>query len=112
MRLRQGACREAACALEQALDIFRQLGARRTEGSVLRSIGELHRAQGRLPEAGAYLDAAVVIQRQLGLKSRLAETLAALAPVQAASGDHAAADRSRREAHALFRALAMPVPDE
>jgi tetratricopeptide (TPR) repeat protein/transcriptional regulator with XRE-family HTH domain len=112
MRLRQGARREAACALEQALDLFRQLGARRTEASVLRSLGELHRAQGRLLEAGAYLDAAVVIQRQLGLKPRLAETLAALAPVQAASGDHTAADRSRREAHALFRALAMPVPGE
>ena len=112
VRLRQGAGGEAACALDQALDIFRQLGARRTEASVLRSLGEMHCARGRLLKARACLDAAVVIQRQLGLKPRLAQTLAALAPVQAASGDHTAADHSRREAHALFRALAMPIPAE
>jgi tetratricopeptide (TPR) repeat protein/transcriptional regulator with XRE-family HTH domain len=112
MRLRQGAWREAARALEQALDIFRQLGARRTEASVLRSIGELHRAQGRLRKARASLDAAIVIQRQLGLKPRLAQTLAALALVQTATGDHAAASRSRREAHALCQTLARPGPGE
>jgi tetratricopeptide (TPR) repeat protein/transcriptional regulator with XRE-family HTH domain len=101
MRLRQGAWREAARALEQALDIFRQLGVRRAEASVLRGLGELHRVQGRLRKARACLDAAIVIQRQLGLKPRLAQTLSALAVVQAATGDHAAARRSRREAHAL-----------
>jgi tetratricopeptide (TPR) repeat protein len=108
MKLRQGTGGEAARALEQALDIFRQLGARRTEASVLRSLGELHRTQGRLLKARACLEAAAVIQRQLGLITRLAQTLTVLAPIQAATGDHAARHRSRREAHALFQTLAMP----
>jgi tetratricopeptide (TPR) repeat protein/transcriptional regulator with XRE-family HTH domain len=112
VRLRQGACGKAASTFEQALDIFRRLGARRTEASVLRSLGELHHAQGRLRQARACLDAAVVIQRELGLMPRLAGTLAILAKVQAGTGDHAAARRSRREAHRLFQALGMPILDD
>jgi tetratricopeptide (TPR) repeat protein len=88
VRLRQGACGKAASTFEQALHIFRRLGARRSEASVLCSLGELHHAQGRLRQARACLDAAVVIQRELGLTPRLARTLATLAKVQAAIGDH------------------------
>jgi len=112
VRLRQGACGKAASTFEQALHIFRRLGARRSEASVLCSLGELHHAQGRLRQARACLDAAVVIQRELGLTPRLARTLATLAKVQAATGDHAAARQSRREAHRLFQALGMPMPDD
>jgi tetratricopeptide (TPR) repeat protein len=102
VQLHQGAYQEAASTLEQALDIFRRLGASRTEATVLRSLGELHHGQGRLRQATSCLDAAVVIQRQLGLMPRLARTLTALAKVQAATGDHVAARRSRREARGLF----------
>jgi tetratricopeptide (TPR) repeat protein len=112
VRLRQGACEEAASTFEQALDIFRRLGARRTEATVLRSLGELHHAQGRLRQANAYLHAAAVIQRELGLMPRLARTLTALAEVQAATGDHVAALQSRREARRLFEALGEPMPND
>jgi tetratricopeptide (TPR) repeat protein/transcriptional regulator with XRE-family HTH domain len=111
VRLRQGACEEAAATFEQALDIFRRLGARRTEATVLRSLGELHHAKGRLRQAGACLDAAVVIQRELGLLPRLARTLASLAKVQAATSDHEAARRSRREARGLLEGLGEPMSD-
>jgi ATP/maltotriose-dependent transcriptional regulator MalT len=77
---------------------------RRSQASVLRSLGELHHAQGRLREARACLDEAADIQRQLGLIPRLAQTLAVLAPVQAALGDQAAARLSHREANELLAA--------
>jgi Tfp pilus assembly protein PilF len=107
VRLQQGASEDAAAAFVQALDLFGRVGSRRGEAAVLHSFGALHIAQGRPQQASTYLIAAVVIQREHGLVPRLATTLTTLAQVQAATGDHAAARRSRQEARGLFQTLGV-----
>jgi DNA-binding SARP family transcriptional activator/tetratricopeptide (TPR) repeat protein len=112
VRLQQDASEEAAAAFQQALEVFRRAGSRRGEVTVLHSLGELHHVQGHWQQAKACLDAALVIQRRLGLTPRTAMTLTTLARVQAATGDHAAARRSRREARRLSQSLRVSAPGD
>lgn len=84
-RLRAAACRtrgnallalslmeEAQAMFREALTIAREAGDRRSEGSLLRSLGTIDQRQGRMDDARAGFEAALVIQRDLG--DRLAES--------------------------------------
>ncbi|HEV3012389.1 MAG TPA: tetratricopeptide repeat protein, partial [Actinomycetota bacterium] len=84
------------------------IGSRRGESAALNSLGRLHHAQARPQQALACLDEALAIQRELQLRPQMVRTLDALADVQAATGDPAAAARSRQEARTLAQALGMP----
>ena len=66
LHLEQGRPAEAGEHYEAALDIHREVGARRSEGIVLGNLGNLHLDQGRPAEAREHHEAALAIHREVG----------------------------------------------
>lgn len=70
-----GRMEEAATGLDQALALSREVRDQRREGSVLDSMGILHRGQGRMAEARQHHEAALALHRELGDRRAEGRTL-------------------------------------
>jgi tetratricopeptide (TPR) repeat protein len=94
---------------EKALSIVREVGSAGDVSRILNSLGELHRAQGRLDMANDCFEEALRLARQIENPRRVAPSLAGLADAALALGDPI-----RAQAHAaeilthLQAGLALP----
>jgi class 3 adenylate cyclase/tetratricopeptide (TPR) repeat protein len=84
---------DAMAHLDQAVQIFRDLGARWELASTLGDRGVVHRLAGRLDSAAADFKEALALCRQLGEKSLVTWTAAQVALVLLLKGDRKAARR-------------------
>jgi tetratricopeptide (TPR) repeat protein len=89
---------------EQALQIVRESGDRRTQGYALTALGHALTGQGDWAGSLAAYQEALAIRRELGESSLVMETLAGLARVQLARGDAAAAWGPAQEIAAYLEA--------
>ncbi|MEU3648672.1 BTAD domain-containing putative transcriptional regulator [Lentzea sp. NPDC034063] len=86
----QGDLRAALDAGLRSLEAYQRIGDRRAEAIVLRSVGIVHRAAGRLPEAAACCERALELLRDTGDRLMTAYAVQALAKVRIRQGRGAA----------------------
>lgn len=104
LRWRAGRGQGAAQDFGRALELAREVGARRTEASALRGLSAHHADAGRLEEACQCAEQARVIYRTEGDRNGEASTLNSLAVVTARMADFAASLSHVEAALALHRA--------
>jgi tetratricopeptide (TPR) repeat protein len=89
-------------ALQEALDICRDLGERGGEAEVLTEMGTLHRVRGELDQAEACYRQALEAAREIGSSGDEAHALAGLGRCALAAGRTADAETNLRQAHQIF----------
>jgi len=102
----------AAQALEQALDIFRDIGQLGGEGQTLNEKGTLHRDRGELALAEECHQQALQLARAIASSRDEAEALAGLGRCALAAGHTARAEILLRQAAEIFQRIgAAEAPD-
>jgi predicted negative regulator of RcsB-dependent stress response len=104
---------EAETALQESIDLFREIGAAGGEALSCQRLGVLQTEQGHLDEALATLETGVVAAKQALLRAHLQGRLqAAIAHNRLKAGDLAVADQALTESHGhcpLCESLLLPV---
>jgi tetratricopeptide (TPR) repeat protein/transcriptional regulator with XRE-family HTH domain len=95
----------AAQALEQALDIYRDLGDRLGQANALHDLGVVRRVTSDYPAAAQALEQALDIYRDLGDRLGQANALHDLGIVRRVTGDYPAAARALEQALDIYRDL-------
>ena len=106
MRRLTGDYPAAAQALEQALDIYRDLGDRLGQANALSDLGVVRRMTGDYPAAAQALEQALGIYRDLGDRGGEAEALNERGTLHRVSGELAQAEGCHQQALELARAIA------
>jgi predicted ATPase/DNA-binding CsgD family transcriptional regulator len=107
----RGDSAEAARYYEDALTLYRQIGARPQITRCLAGIGQIALEEGNLAVARANLTECVRISLEIGQRLAIARGLAALAGLASASGDVMTAVKLAGAAQSLYRAIGLPQPD-
>ena len=94
-----------ARALEQALDIYRDLGDRLGQADALRYLGVVRSATGDYPAAAQALEQALDIYRDIGDRLGQANALTYLGDVRRVTGDYPAAAQALEQALDIYRDL-------
>lgn len=105
LRWRAGRGQGAAQDFGRALELAREVGARRTEASALRGLSTNHSDAGRLEEAIKYAEHALAIYRAEGDRNGEAATVASLAVVTNRAADFVASLAYLDAALALHREM-------
>ncbi|MCC6191193.1 MAG: tetratricopeptide repeat protein [Anaerolineales bacterium] len=100
----QGDYETARAHVEEALQIYQQLGDRRRIAAALNELGLIDRYRGEHDSAQRLLEQSLAIKQELGLDSPRANTTMNLGLVAGDRGDCAAAYALHQESLAIFRA--------
>ena len=100
---RAGRMEEAGTGFEQVLSLFRNMGDRRREASVLVGLGNLRRDQGRMGEARTHLESALAIAREVGNRRQEGSLLGNLGNLHGESGNMEKAGTNYQQALAIHR---------
>lgn len=98
---------EARLFLEQALPLYRQIGARLGEAGTIKSLGDVARLQARYQEAAELYQQALPLYRQIGDRLGEAGTLVAQARLARAAGDFDKARAAYREAQRIYTDIGL-----
>ena len=101
----QGDADHARALLEQALDLWQELGDHKGAARTLMVLGHVADRQGSLDEAATRFEAALTIGREIGDTSLIASALGNLGVVADLQGDYPLAIARQEEALAIFRQL-------
>jgi ATP/maltotriose-dependent transcriptional regulator MalT len=107
----RGDSAEAARYYQDALVLYRQIGARPQMTRCLAGIGQIALEEGNLAVARANLTECVRISLEIGQRLAIARGLAALAGLASASGDVMTAVKLAGAAQSLYRAIGLSQPD-
>jgi tetratricopeptide (TPR) repeat protein len=88
----------AALVLEEALDLYRDIGDRLSEAEALNETGALHRVRGDLPAAGICHRQALDLAREIGSSWDEAHAVAGLGRCALAAGRPADVEEGLRQA--------------
>jgi tetratricopeptide (TPR) repeat protein len=98
-----GDYRAAVTSQQQALELYRDLGAAYGQSLALNQIGALQRLAGDYPAAVTSQQEALQLSRDLRARDAQGWALSELGLIQQLTGDHSAAATSHEEALAVFR---------
>jgi predicted ATPase/DNA-binding CsgD family transcriptional regulator len=107
----RGHTAEAARYYQDALALYRQIGARPQMTRCLACIGQIALDDGDLPVAREYLTECVRLSLGTGQRLAIARGLAALAALACASGDVATAVKMAGAAQSLYVAIGLAQPE-
>jgi predicted ATPase/DNA-binding NarL/FixJ family response regulator len=107
----RGDSAEAARYYQDALSLYRQIGARPQMTRCLACIGQLALDNGDLPVARQYLTECVRVSLEIGQRLAVARGLAALAALARAASDLATAVKIAGAAQSLYVAIGLSQPE-
>jgi CHAT domain-containing protein/tetratricopeptide (TPR) repeat protein len=96
---------------QQAFELNRLYGSRRTEGYILHNRGHIYLARANLAEAEKQYRSALAIRRRIGYASGIAASLTTLAQIRLTVGDPEGALPLLREVTEIFERVSGRVPD-